>query len=302
MQPLASSLQPPASIRSVGRIVTIILLVLLSFELNTGFLFAKKSDDTTKGYSNIAQCNNTNNQSLADISTAGEKNLTTSNTESSTSSNTETNNEPSLEDLFFKTTFFKVTSIINDIEVTKILGHAPRDGSSRDFDDKRIREDAVACATKEQIWSAAKTVDSIFDYSQVLGDKFNAHELPKTDALFQKIDADAHVAIHVAKYIFKRPRPLKSSGYSFPSGHSTRAFLWESLLSDIFPESQPKLYKQAQGKAWDRVILGRHYPADVSAGQTYGGYLAKEFFKNPEFQKEWNEVRKEIKKKFAKRA
>ena len=52
--------------------------------------------------------------------------------------------------------------------------------------------------------------------------------------------------------------------------------------------------KIAGRKAWDRVVLGKHYPADVQAGQVYGEFLAKELLKNDAFQKKWQAVKQEI--------
>ena len=88
---------------------------------------------------------------------------------------------------------------------------------------------------------------------------------------------------------------MSASGYSYPSGHSTRAFLWEALLAKVFPSDQRALENQAERKAWNRVILGRHYPADVYAGKFFGIYLAQKLLENPAFQKEWPAIEAEMK-------
>ena len=51
------------------------------------------------------------------------------------------------------------------------------------------------------------------------------------------------------------------------------SFFWESFLIDIFPERQKELYAQAKTMAWNRVVLGHHYPSDIAADKTYAHYL-----------------------------
>ena len=208
----------------------------------------------------------------------------------------------SLDKYFTQTTFLDLFPTIDDLIITQIVGYPPIEESVEALEDEAARAAAYDNATKEETWNAVRSEDSIFSYAYTLGSDFNAKNLPKTNALFRKIDDDARLAVHVAKYIFQRRRPLNSNGFAYPSGHSTRAFIWESLLSMAFPGEEAKLYNQAKVKAWNRVILGRHYPADVEAGETYGIYLTQKFLENASFKKEWAEVCQEIQKKFPKQA
>jgi acid phosphatase (class A) len=178
-----------------------------------------------------------------------------------------------------------------------IIPAPPQPGTQPYRIDTGFLKDARATATKEQITDAIKAShDSVFDYSETLGSWFNAGNLPKTAALFTKVDKETKKAIELAKQHFARTRPLywletgdpeKSDGYSYPSGHTTRAFVWACLLSNAFPDMTKPLHHEARQKAWYRVILGRHFPADVRAGKLYGKFLAEQFLKNPAFQKQW---------------
>ena len=201
----------------------------------------------------------------------------------------------SYEKYFTKTNYLDLSSILNDLTVTKVLPLPPQEESKDEFSDEFFREQAITKATLEEMTRAKKSQDNVFAYSYILGSHFNPQELPKTALFFQKIDTDLHLAVHVAKNVFSRKRPITTKpGYAYPSGHSSRAFLWESLLAEAVPEYAPQLYTQAKTKAWNRVVLGRHYPADIVAGESYGYYLTKKFHKNPEFQKEWEDVKEEI--------
>lgn len=198
---------------------------------------------------------------------------------------------------FFKTTYLDLALIYNDLAAAAIadLLPPPVEGTIESQDDQALRENVFENATKKQISAAKDSEDSIFSYSYTLGNEFSSHHLPKTKALFDKVDDDVRLAIYIAKRFYGRRRPMSASGYSYPSGHSTRAFLWDALLSEIFPDNQIQLENQAERKAWNRVVLGRHYPADVYAGKAFGAYLAQKLLENPAFLKEWPAVEEEIK-------
>ena len=181
--------------------------------------------------------------------------------------------------------------------ITAIIPPPPQVGSDEYKIDTGYLKNARATATAEQLSKGNEAShDTVFDYSETLGSWFSSKNLPKTTIFFNKVDRETKKAIVVAKHHFVRARPLywletgdpeKSNGYSYPSGHTTRAFVWADLLANAFPEEQQALHRQARQKAWYRVILGRHFPADVRAGKIYGKFLAIQFLKSPEFQKTW---------------
>ena len=197
----------------------------------------------------------------------------------------------------FNTTYLDLSTIYNDLVADSIndLLPPPVNGTTSSQDDQHLRENVFDDATKKQIHEAKDSVDSIFSYSYTLGNHFSEHDLPKTKALFDKVDDDARLAIYIAKRFYGRRRPMNSSGYSYPSGHSTRAFLWDTLLAEVFPDDKSELENQAKVKAWNRVILGRHYPADVYAGRAFGTYLAKQLLNNPDFKQAWQAAQEEMK-------
>jgi acid phosphatase (class A) len=192
-----------------------------------------------------------------------------------------------------------------EINVKAILPPPPVQGSEEYRIDTGFLKNARATATKSQLRRGiAASKDSVFDFQETLGRWFNATNLPKTAALFQEVTDETKEAIEVAKHTYGRVRPEtwketgdpeNSNGYAYPSGHTTRAFVWANLLADALPSQRQALHKQARQKAWYRVILGRHFPADVRAGKLYGQYLAKQFLRNPQFQSQWKPVVAELK-------
>lgn len=190
-------------------------------------------------------------------------------------------------------------------DLDSILPPPPKPGSDQYRMDTGFLKNARATATKGQLERGNKAShDGVFDYSETLGTWFNAKNLPKTAALFKKADKETKEAIELAKHHFARTRPEswkesgdmeKSNGYAYPSGHTTRAFVWAYLLANALPDQTKALHKQARQKAWYRVILGRHFPADVRAGKLYGKFLSQEYLKSPEFQKVWPDAVAEMK-------
>lgn len=89
----------------------------------------------------------------------------------------------------------------------------------------------------------------------------------------------------VLKNGFKRSRPeaaLKnfrsiikpSDKFSFPSGHTSAAFMMATLLAYFFPALMVPLYGWAALVGFSRVVLGVHFPTDTLMGGILGISIA----------------------------
>ena len=193
---------------------------------------------------------------------------------------------------------------LDSLDYVHVLQPPPEQGSYAEKSDHVILHCTFDTATPEQINYAMSFIkDSVFDYSEVLGSHFNKKECPITAAFFDVVTADVFHANTVAKSYFKHPRPDTwkkmteddpELGYSYPSAHTARAFVWAELLSQLLPQYKNDFYKEAEKKAWSRVILGRHYPSDVCAGKVYAHYLVQQLLANPDFQNPFKEVQEEL--------
>ena len=87
------------------------------------------------------------------------------------------------------------------------------------------------------------------------------------------------------KNSLRRPRPQNaipglrslitaSDQFSFPSGHSSAAFLLATALVITFGGPVLAMYLWAWGVALSRVLLGVHFPGDILAGALMGSALA----------------------------
>lgn len=88
-----------------------------------------------------------------------------------------------------------------------------------------------------------------------------------------------------AKKGFRRPRPQNalpgytshinaSDEFSFPSGHTSAAFLMVTLLILFFGWTLAFLYLWAISVAFSRILLGVHFPTDTIVGACMGAGLA----------------------------
>ena len=100
------------------------------------------------------------------------------------------------------------------------------------------------------------------------------------------------VAISVERCVYwalknslKRQRPhdfipdikslvVASDKFSFPSGHTSAAFLLATSLVVVYGGPVTALYLWAAGVALSRVLLGVHYPGDTLAGAFIGSSIA----------------------------
>ncbi len=86
------------------------------------------------------------------------------------------------------------------------------------------------------------------------------------------------------KSTFRRNRPpdaipgyksevIPSDQFSFPSGHTSAAFLMAGLLSFFYPLAAWLLFPWACSVGVARVMLGVHFPSDILAGALMGSVI-----------------------------
>jgi acid phosphatase (class A) len=126
--------------------------------------------------------------------------------------------------------------------------------------------------------------ENVFAFSTVLGPQFTAEQFPLTTKLFEKVTEAEKAAVRETKDYWHRRRPYlidptlvpcsNGSNGSYPSGHSTVAYMDAALLAQMLPERHDALFERAADFAHNRLVCGVHFPSDVEAGRTLGTVLA----------------------------
>ncbi|MBU2862430.1 phosphatase PAP2 family protein [Reinekea marina] len=88
----------------------------------------------------------------------------------------------------------------------------------------------------------------------------------------------------ILKNSLKRNRPANSISdfksliqpsdqFSFPSGHTSAAFLFATLMASYYPALTGVFYSWAVLVAYSRVLLGVHFPFDTIMGAALGSLI-----------------------------
>jgi undecaprenyl-diphosphatase len=63
---------------------------------------------------------------------------------------------------------------------------------------------------------------------------------------------------------------MQANGFSFPPGHTTMAFMAQTVLSRVFKKWRAALFMLALSVGFTRIYAGVHHPLDVLAGIIVG--------------------------------
>jgi acid phosphatase (class A) len=150
--------------------------------------------------------------------------------------------------------------------------------------------------------------ESVWRFADVLGEKFNAANLPKLAALSERLIKTEDAVVKPAKKGFNRPRPYvlnklveplragtsSAPSGAWPSGHTTLGTLMGIVLSNMVPEKKAELMRRAWEYGDNRVVAGVHYRSDVEMGRIAGSAIASALASRPEFKAEFAAAQKEL--------
>lgn len=117
-------------------------------------------------------------------------------------------------------------------------------------------------------------------FSEALDINLSYETTPEILQLVERATNDAHKANSVVKNHYKRVRPFaqfkeaslkpetdeeEASTYSYPSGHSSRGWMFALVLASVAPECAEQLFDRALNYANNRVVCGHHWKSDTDA-------------------------------------
>lgn len=117
-------------------------------------------------------------------------------------------------------------------------------------------------------------------FSPEFGLELSPETTPEILTLAEHATTDANKANQVIKNKYQRKRPFaqfhepslkpwtdeeEASTYSYPSGHSSRGWMYALVLSTVAPDRLEALLSRASEYAHNRVICGHHWKTDIDA-------------------------------------
>jgi len=186
-----------------------------------------------------------------------------------------------------------------------LLPPPPAPGSAEEAADLLAARAVFNGRTEAEKDHAFKTATlSIFNFAPAIGPCFEPGRFPKTEELFQKVRKDISEPVSRSKKHWKRRRPYEldpklnlgrpETSYGYPSGHSTRGTVQALLLAELFPQRREGILAIGRQLGWDRVLIGKHFPADIHAARALGQAIVRELLASPAFQRDLAEARAEV--------
>lgn len=117
-------------------------------------------------------------------------------------------------------------------------------------------------------------------FSEALDIELSYEDTPEIMNLVERATTDVHRANTVVKNHYKRVRPFaqfkepslkpetdeeEAATYSFPSGHSSRGWMYALVLASVVPECAEELFDRAHAYADNRIVCGHHWKSDTDA-------------------------------------
>lgn len=181
----------------------------------------------------------------------------------------------------------------------------PVTGGFRDRADQRFSRQVQHVAFKSDVDQAQRFVKfTVFSFADVLGPQFTAKNFPATAAFFKKLEATANGPKNFIKDHYARIRPYLAhptviqrlitpdDGYSYPSGHATRSWLYARVLSQLDPKDSRRFLEQAKAIARSRVLGGMHYKSDIAASRILADLIFQQLMTQPGFRADLYRLKK----------
>ena len=149
-----------------------------------------------------------------------------------------------------------------------------------------------------------------FGQEKILEINLTPETTPEIILLCERSVTDANKANTIVKNTFQRVRPFatfhdaslkpetddeEAKTFSYPSGHSTRGFMFALTLCTVAPEFTSEIMERAQQYAMNRVICGHHWKSDIDASLLLASAMFANVVCTDEHQAQLKKARAEYK-------
>jgi hypothetical protein len=201
----------------------------------------------------------------------------------------------------------KLNYLSQIIDVPELIPPPPPPDSEALKDDLLGVMEAQENRTEAQLRRAlAEKTLTIYHFTEVLGPKFAARNLPITDAFFQRMQEDARVVLIAAKNAIQRPRPFAVSKSvlalggtprlptGYPSGGTVFTTSTAILLAKMIPEKRLDLHERNREYGQNRIMIGEHFPRDIRGGEITATVIVYALMEVPAFMRDFEAARVEL--------
>lgn len=128
---------------------------------------------------------------------------------------------------------------------------------------------------------------------------------PKLYKLLDRSEETAQVIKTEIKNFWNARRPYRVSDkidlfsvvhddQSYPSGHTTRAYVLAHVLKLVFPEKEKEFVSKARMIASLHVVSGEHFQSDIDAGRDLSLIIFGGLVNNSDFRSDLKDAQKEV--------
>lgn len=141
------------------------------------------------------------------------------------------------------------------------------------------------------------------DIGQAIGYWVTPQKLPMMEELMDKVSTDGDFFLWSLKFKYARVRPFvlepklhdleESRASSYPSGHTTYAYIKAYIYQELAPEFTDLLLHKAYEMSHAREIIGVHYPSDAEGSRIFARQFVDKLFQNQKFRNDFENAKKE---------
>ncbi|HEY2068444.1 MAG TPA: phosphatase PAP2 family protein [Rhizomicrobium sp.] len=152
-----------------------------------------------------------------------------------------------------------------------------------------------------------KTPAMLSDFGCALGTVVTPETVPHLATIYDRVQKDIEAVSGSAKKSFNRTRPdignmedtcvdrtIIGTGGSYPSGHTTRGWLFALILTEIAPDRSTQILARGRAYGESRVVCGAHWPSDIGAGRTTASAVFAALQSDPAFRADLEAARSEL--------
>ena len=171
------------------------------------------------------------------------------------------------------------------------------------------RDDEALSA--QALFDESAEIFEVFSQSNVLGIELTRETTPEIILLCERATTDVTTANTVVKNKYQRVRPFatfnepslkpwtdeeEAKTLSYPSGHSSRGYIFGLALCTVAPQHTTEIMNRAQAYALNRVICGHHWKSDTDASLLLAATISANIACTDAYQAQLKKAREEYSK------